>query len=172
MGFSFELFVAELIKHGFIKSEFEERNFRESCDKAPWIITTLVRLHDEIIQLRRKDENYMRYKIVGDYVTYGGPSPYKAEVTYNRNMSLTEAIDFIKSRILLKDVELNTIYSTKEDRMGCYNRFEIREDHDVETMWHHLTKAERRELFEYAEAWMGNEMAEIPALAEKIKNFE
>ena len=115
----------------------------------------------------------MKYKIVGDHVTYGGPKNYGHDITYRKNLSLSQAIDYIRENTNHADVDIEKVYSQKStpENMGCYKRFEIVKDTSTSTLWENMTDAERFDLFDYAESWMDNEMAQPPKLLDKIRGF-
>lgn len=115
----------------------------------------------------------MRYKIVGDYVQYGGPKEYKRNL-YGDGLSLFEAAKMLVERFEVPEdsVVANRMMKTKEDNTGCYHRLELLEDWSVNAIWNGLSNHERYNLFSYAESWMLNEMVEVPELANKIKGFE
>ena len=76
-------------------------------------------------------DEYKRYKILVDHVTYGGPaslSMCKATEKY-KNLILEEAIAFIKALGL--EFKLNESLATKEDCMGCYSVYWVVEDKGV-----------------------------------------
>lgn len=114
----------------------------------------------------------VKYKVVGDSIAYGGPKKYEPYIQRS-NQSLTECIDFLRSVGVISKIDLGEIVSTPGDNMGCYRRFQILIDRSVETLWSNLSKVERGRVFDYARAWMGNEMAEVPLdLYKKIEDFE
>lgn len=117
----------------------------------------------------------MKYKIVGDYVVYGGPQNYKREITFLSNASLIDCLKFIIEKCDVKSPDLDTIYNENVDQcltLGSYHRYEIKKDYSINTLWNDLSKKEKSDLFDYAKNWMENEMVSIPDLLRKIEFFE
>ena len=57
----------------------------------------------------------MRYKVIGDYVVYGGPKNYTRDSIYLSDVSLLEALLFVKNKCNEENIELNNIYSEYVD---------------------------------------------------------
>lgn len=113
----------------------------------------------------------MKFKIVGDYVTYGGVAPFSPSVK-DTNLCISKAIDILRENGISGEIDIDTIYKTKEDSMGCYSRFQIQRDSSVETIWSNLSAQDKKDIFRFAEAYMLNETAIVPELAKKIEGFD
>ena len=113
----------------------------------------------------------MRYKVVGDYNLTSNPREYEGKIVYARNLELSEAIDYIRSRVLVDKVVINKVYTTKKDHMDCFNYFEIKDDRSVESIFISLSMEERRTLFAYAYNHM-DERVDNELLQRKIQGFE
>lgn len=90
-----------------------------------------------------------KYKITSDSVSYGQPGPYKG---YNlkTNLSISQAIDEMRSNVMVKNIDIGVVYDTSQDSMGCYRRYKIEEDHSIETTWDNLTIDRKRAILETA----------------------
>jgi len=129
-----------------------------------------------------------KYKIVGDHVVYGGPQNYQIRTQaqeksfyalqprsslYASDLTLLEAIDWIKQKNIDErdEIGIDAVMSelSTPKNMGCYNRYEIIEDRSIDTIWKYLSKIEKMELFDYANAYMDNECGDVPLLRKKTE---
>lgn len=112
-----------------------------------------------------------KYMVIGDFVVYGGPKNYSRDKIYIKNSTLNECIEYVKAKTLINDVDINYIFSSKEDQMGCYSRYEIIIDKTIETIWINLSKQEKERIFSFAESWIQNEMVQPDDLIKKIQGY-
>lgn len=103
------------------------------------------------------------------------PSKLQKRSGFLSNANLMACLNYVKEKCGVDSPDLDTIYSENVDQsktMGCYNRYEVKKDFSIETIWANLNKKEKSELFDYAKSWMEKGMVVPSELLRKIEFFE
>lgn len=113
-----------------------------------------------------------RYLVKSHYVMYGGMYKVSDLTNILTNLSIEDAIKYVRESTYKGPIDIGKIMSGPEDSMGCKHVYLIDEDNSIRTFFENISELEKREILELAldreSVYLGKEHKYLIEKIEKV----